>query len=220
MTGISNCQTNSSAQPGRLRNRPLAGENAENIVRLDSANQRLRESFVKWQCRIRQIAMREGGGKPSDGMMPALRLWQDGEPVGHIISVMNKAYEHSKTPEIRHMVRKTADPKARRDSAIKFFSEYYYQKPHEFADTLTATFPPGSAGAEQILDASRCWLKFEQFNQSYDIACRPYRLGENDPLFQSTFWHNLLFNPALPGDTVILGFEADWAASTANPSPI
>lgn len=220
MTVPSIWKTNSTAQPDRPRSRLLVGENAQNIVRLDSANQRLRESFVKWQCRVRQIAMREGGGKPSDGMMPALRLSQDGEPVGHIIAVMSKAYDFSKTPEIRHMVRKTADPKARRESGVKFFSEYYYQKPHEFADTLTATFPPHSEGAQKILDAGSCWLKFEQFNQGYDLACRPYRLGDNDPLFQSTFWHNLLFNPALPGDTVILGFEVDWAASTANPSPI
>lgn len=196
-----------------------AGE-SENVVRLDSANQQLRLSFLKWQCHIRQIAMREGEGRPSDGMMPELRLAPDGEPVGSIISVMSKAYEHSKTMEIRHLARKTADPKARRDSAIKFFSEYYYQKPREFSDTLTATFPPGSPGARKILDAGRCWLRFDQFSQRYDLACRPYRLGESDPLFQSTFWHNLLFNPALPGDAVIIGFDPDWDASSADPSPI
>lgn len=197
-----------------------AGENAGNVVRLDSANQRLRESFLKWQCHVRQIAMRQGGGKPSDGMMPELRLIEEGEPVGHIISVMCKSYEYSKTMEIRHLARKTHDPQARRESAIKFFSEYYYQKAREFSDVLTSTFPPDSPGAQSILEVGRCWLRFEQFSQIYEIACRPYRLGDNDPLYQATFWHNLLFNPALPGDTVILGFEPDWAASTAEPSPI
>ncbi len=195
-------------------------EIADNVVRLDSTNQKLRESFLKWQCHVRQIAMRQGGGKPSDGMLPAIRLSEDGEPIGHIISVMSKNYEHSKTMEFRHMIRRTRDPKVRRESAIKFLSEYYYQKPREFADTLTATFQPDSTGARDIMKAGRCWLRFEEYSQTYDIACRPYQMGENDPLYQATFWHNLLFNPSLPGDTIVVGFDPDWDASSADPSPI
>src|SRR5262245_24708716 len=30
----------------------------------------LREDFLAWQCRIRQIAMRQDGGRPSPGMRP------------------------------------------------------------------------------------------------------------------------------------------------------
>ncbi len=197
-----------------------SNEQAGNVVRLDSANQRLRDSFLKWQCHVRQIAMRQNGGKPSDGMMPELRLTADSTPAGNIISVMCKSYEYSKTMEIRHLARKTLDPQARRDSAIKFFSEYYYQKAREFSDIVTSTFPPGSPGAQSILEAGRCWLRFEQYNQTYDIACQPYRLGNNDPLHQATFWHNYLFNPALPGDAMIIGFKPDWASSSAEPSPI
>ena len=29
-----------------------------------------RDSFLDWQCRIRQVAMREEGGRPSPGMRP------------------------------------------------------------------------------------------------------------------------------------------------------
>lgn len=197
-----------------------SNENADNVVRLDGANQSLRLSFLKWQCQVRQIAMRQGGGKPTDGMTPSVRLAEDGAPIGHIISIMSKSFEYSRTMEIRHLARKTHDPKARRDSALRFFSEYYYQKAREFSDNLTTTFRPEASGARSILEAGKCWLRFEQFNQSFDVACRPYRLGENDPLHQATFWHNLLFNPNLPGDTTILGFEPDWAASAADPSPI
>lgn len=28
----------------------------------------LRDDFIAWQCRIRQIAMRQDGGRPSPGM--------------------------------------------------------------------------------------------------------------------------------------------------------
>ena len=35
-----------------------------------SAAKTLRDDFLAWQCRIRQIAMRQDGGRPSPGMRP------------------------------------------------------------------------------------------------------------------------------------------------------
>jgi hypothetical protein len=32
--------------------------------------QKLRDDFLGWQCRIRQIAMRQDSGRPSPGMRP------------------------------------------------------------------------------------------------------------------------------------------------------
>ena len=34
----------------------------------------LRDSFLRWQCRVRQIAMREASGRPDDAVTPALTL--------------------------------------------------------------------------------------------------------------------------------------------------
>ena len=31
---------------------------------------KIRDGFLEWQCRIRQVAMREEGGQPSSGMRP------------------------------------------------------------------------------------------------------------------------------------------------------
>ena len=42
----------------------------DNIILLEPAAQALRDEFIGWQCRIRQIAVREGGGRPSSGMRP------------------------------------------------------------------------------------------------------------------------------------------------------
>jgi len=33
----------------------------------------LRDDFLAWQCRIRQIATRQDGGRPSAGMRPRVR---------------------------------------------------------------------------------------------------------------------------------------------------
>jgi hypothetical protein len=190
------------------------------IVRMTSADTGLRDAFMRWQCRVRQIMMRDGRGRPGEAIMPAVTLPGADAPMGHIITVMSKAPQYSRTPEMRHMVRKTNDPALRREAALTFFSEYYYQKAAEFSDILTATFPPGSPGASSIREAGRATLTFEAYNQRYDLACRVWTLAGNNLLHQATYWHNLLFNPELAADTIILGFEPDWSRSSAAPSPL
>ena len=190
------------------------------VVRMASADNALRDSFMRWQCRVRQIMMRDDRGRPGDAIMPAVTLVGTDAPMGNVITVMSKGPQYSKTPEMRHMVRKTNDPAQRRDTALTFFSEYYYQKAAEFSDILTATFPPGSPGAAQIRDAGRVTLTFAAYNQRYDLDCRVWALAEHNPLHQATYWHNLLFNPGLAADTIILGFEPDWSRCTADPSPV
>jgi hypothetical protein len=188
---------------------------------MESAGNPLRDSFMRWQCRVRQMMMRDDRGRPGDAITPALTLAGDVAPMGHVITLMSKTPQYSKTPEMRHMARKTNDPAQRREAALTFFSEYYYQKAAEFSDILTATFPPGSPGAAQIREAGRVTLTFEAYNQRYDLECRVWTLAEHNPLHQATYWHNLLFNPGLAAaDTIILGFEPDWAQSSADPSPV
>lgn len=186
----------------------------------DGPERRLRLAFLRWQCRVRQIMMRDQAGRPSDGIMPSVTLAGEDEPIGHVITVLWKTGRHSITPEMRHMVRATNDPAQRREKALRLFSEFHYQKPEQFSDMLTATFPPGSPGAARIREAGACRLGFEAYNQRFDLACRVWLLAERNPGWQATYWHNLLFNPTLAPDTVILGFEPDWSRSSAEPSPV
>ena len=194
-----------------------------NIVRLDSGNERLRESFLRWQCRIRQIAMRTHGGRPTSGMTPLVSAARrpvpgaSADPITRIVTVLCKRPEHSATMELRHMARRTHDPAERRESALKFLAERYYQSSREFSDVLTASFPPDSATAAAMLDHRECRLAFEQFSQRFDLHCTIRRLSPNNPLREATFWHNLLFNPRLSADCIILGFEPDWPTSEADP---
>ena len=176
-----------------------------------------RNAFLKWQCRVRQMAMREYQGRPDDSIMPALTLAGETEPMGHIITLINKLPQYSLTPELKHMVKRTHDPAQRREKALEFFSATYYQKAREFSDILTATFPPGSGGAASIRSAERVTLSFNAYNQQFSLACKVWQLADTNALFQATFWHNALFNPSLSADTVVLGFEPDWEASHATP---
>lgn len=177
----------------------------------------LRLAFLKWQCRVRQVSMRDNEGRPDDAFTPALTLIGEDEPLGHVITIMNKSPGYSVTPELNHMLAKTNDPAQRRDQAIRYFSATYYQKAKEFSDILTSTFPPGSPGAARIRAAEHVMLSFDAFAQKFDLHCRVWRLAPNNLLHQATFAHNRLFNPDLSPDAEVLAFEPDWEKSSSEP---
>lgn len=177
----------------------------------------LRDAFLRWQCRVRQIAMRENNGRPGDAITPSLKLPGEREPMGHIVTLICKSPGYSVTPELMHIARKSNDPAQRREQAIRFLSAAYFQKPKEFSDILTATFPPASPGATKIRQAGRCTLLFEAHAQRFELDCKVRYLRGNNPLRAATWWHNKLFNPDLHPDTEILGFEPDWEGSAADP---
>lgn len=177
----------------------------------------LKSSFLRWQCRVRQMMMRENQGRPDDSITPQVFLPDNSEPMGHIITVLCKKPAHSLTPELKHMDLKTNDPAQKREQALQFFSATFYQKHREFSDILTATFPPDSPGALQLREAENCTLVFEAYNQRFDLYCKTWRLAAHNPLFEATMAQNRLFNQALPADSVLLGFEPDWDRSTSEP---
>ena len=51
-----------------------------NVVCLDGANERLRDAFLGWQCRIRQIAMRRHDGRPTSGVTPLVSVSRELTP--------------------------------------------------------------------------------------------------------------------------------------------
>ena len=177
----------------------------------------LRLAFLKWQCRVRQLAMRDNAGRPDDAITPELYLADEDEALGAVITILNKSPGYSVTPEMQHMAAKTNDPAQRRETALTFFSATYYQKASEFSDILTATFPPESPGAAKIREAGEVRLRFDAYNQVFELTCKVWRLAEHNPLFQATVAHNKLFNPAFAPGTEVLGFEPIWDRSSAEP---
>lgn len=177
----------------------------------------LRKAFLRWQCRTRQMAMRDLAGRPDGSMVPELWVPGDDDSLGHIITILNKSSGYSVVAELEHLARKTHDPAQRRNQALQFLSATYYQKANEFSDILTATFPPQSPGAATIRNAETVRLVFDAYAQNFDLKCRVWRLTENNPLYRATIAHNALFNPALSPGTEVLGFEPDWDQSFADP---
>lgn len=186
---------------------------------MDSAENRAnltRNHFMGWQCRIRQQVMRVDAGRPSDGMRPEL-VGPKGEDLGRIIVLINKEDAQEVTTQFRHMVLKTQDPNERYDSAMKFFASAYYQRGHEFDESLTALFGQESSIADGLAAAGRCTLKFDEFSQSYEMPCAVTDLEQHDIRYQATYWHNRLFNPAMPADVRVLALTPQWADVVAQP---
>ena len=187
------------------------------LVVLDEAAQALRGHFLGWQCRVRQYAVRQGGGRPTEGMRPRVLVLEPEADLGPVTVLINQLEPHEATSQFRHLARKTNDPVERYNGAIKLLSAAYYQRPEEFSDELTALFGPASPVAGRLLAGGGCRLLFAQYSQSYDLPCSLRRLPEDHPAFQATIWHNSLFNPNLPGGVQVLAFRPDWAKATADP---
>ena len=187
------------------------------VVRPEAAQAALRDHFLGWQCRLRQMAVRQAGGRPTSGMRPEVRLAEADTPLGAITTLIVRREPREATAQFRHLVRKTQDPAERHDAALETLAAAYYQRPREFSDELTALFGPAPGLADQLLAAGRCVLDFAQYSQRYRLPCAARNLGEDEPAFQATYWHNALFNPALPGGVRVLGFQPDWARAEAEP---
>ena len=189
----------------------------EDVVRLESAQQILRDHFLGWQCRLRQHAVRHLNGRPSPGMCPDVVISQADVVFPRVVVVLLRQEPATITAEWRHMIRRTKDPKERYDAALKYLSASYYQDTKGFSDRLFAVFAPASAAATRMRDAGSCELRFEEKRQSYHLPCRVERLAPDQAHWQAAFWHNSLFNPNLPGDVEILAFQPDWSRAQAEP---
>ncbi len=177
----------------------------------------IRDAFLGWQCRIRQMAVREYAGHPLAGMRPRM-LGPDGRVLAEAVTVLIVQREPAKaTDAFRHVVRRTRDPLERHEAAVKMLSSVFYQRPGEFSGVLTALFDIDSPTAAAARAAGECVLEFAQFNQSFRLSCAVAELDREGPAWQATYWHNHMFNPTLPGAVTILSFTPDWRGAEADP---
>jgi hypothetical protein len=183
----------------------------DNVVLTRAAAQALRAQFIGWQCRLRQFAARQDGGRPSSGMRARVTTPAGDELAAGIVVLISELEPANTTQQFRFQVLKTQDPNERYDKVLEFLQGRYFQEPARFSDVLTALFGPGSELAAQLLQHPRCELEFEQGSQRYRIPCAVARLPGTHPRHQATYWHNRLFNDQLPPGVDVLAFTPDWA---------
>lgn len=164
--------------------------------------------FIAWQCRLRKMSMREMGGRPSVGMSAGLHSIKGGEEQARIQFLIVKQKPEAGTAEIRHIVRKTPDPAEWVKNGLRILAERHYQDDFDFSNNLTALFSLDSSIADALNEAGECHLKFKQDSIEFAFDFDVQALEESDAAYQSTYWHNRLFNPTMPGKVQVLSFNS------------
>lgn len=162
--------------------------------------------FIAWQCRLRKMSMRELSGRPSVGMSAGVHSTKGGEEQARLQFLIVKQEPEAVTAEIRHIVRKSRDPAEWVKNGLRILAERYYQDNFNFSNHLTALFSLDSSVAAALLEAGQCQLRFNQDSIDYAFDFDVALLAESDAFYQSTYWHNHLFNPTLPGKVQVLAF--------------
>jgi hypothetical protein len=183
---------------------------ASNIVNLETAATALRDEFIGWQCRVRRQAMREAGGRPSEGMCPRV-LDPTGTTVANAITILLARIDADTIARtFEFQFKRTHDPLDRYEKAVTTLAAEYYQHPRHFTGVMSALFGGGSPTLEWLVASRRCVLVFHEFTHGYRVPCDVEQLASEDALFKSTYWHNAMFNPNLPPDIAVVAFTPDW----------
>lgn len=193
------------------------GADDDNVILLEPAAQALRDEFLGWQCRVRQLAVREQGGRPGSGMRPRVTSAEGTELSPGIVVLIVPEEPWNSAQLFRHQYLKTQDPVERYDKVLEITAASYFQHPRDFSDVMSALFGPGAALADSLLRAGRCILDFAQYSQSYRIPCAVEELPQDDGFYQATYWHNAMYNPNLPAGVRVLAFTPDWSRASAAP---
>ena len=178
-----------------------------NVVLTEQAAAALRDEFLGWQCRIRQLSARQSGGRPTAGMRPRLLSPRGDELASGITLLIVEEDPADSTALFRHQYLKTNDPIERYEKVLEILAASYFQRPTSFSDVMTALFGPDSVVAAGLLNHGGCSL----YAQAYRRPCKVAELATDDAFFQATYWHNRMFNPNMPPGVRILSFTPDWA---------
>jgi hypothetical protein len=182
-----------------------------------SKRKMLRDRFLDWQCRIRQTAMREDGGRPSPGMQPRLLDETGAELLPKLTVLLVPKDPEESTAFFRFQVMKAVDPRETYEKALAYLQADYFQTPDAFRDRLVATLPADAPLANAVLAAKRCMLDFAQARKAYRLPCKVKRLDADDADRDAAIWHNRVFNRTLPETAQVLAFKPDWKmAETTN----
>jgi hypothetical protein len=176
----------------------------------------LQREFIAWQCRIRQISLRDLDGQPMPAMRPTVSS-RKGEMISPAMMALLVPDDPGPSLSfLRFQIQKTSDPKAVRDAVTKYLASEFYQLPELFTDQLTAVFSPGSQTAARMLKLKQVLLGFEQYSQTFRMFCKVNQLPAGDEAREFSLWQARSFNPNIPGDATVLSFRPDWKTAVGS----
>ena len=184
-----------------------------------NSGQRLKAYFLGWQCRIRQIAVRQFGGMPMPGMRPRVSTKQ-GEPIApSMVSLLVPLEPVESTAYFKFQVQRTNEPEEAREAALKYLGSDYFQLPENFSDEMTAVFGADAHLTGVLLKAGEKLLDFEQYAQRFRLVCKVRRVRAKEPAHESSFWQAGCSIRTYQRMPRCLAFKPDWKRAHADPTP-
>jgi hypothetical protein len=183
------------------------------------SNRALRDYFIGWQCRVRQLALRDYGGRPLSAMRPRVTTRQGGILSPAVVVLLIEHEPGPSTAFLKFQVQRHNEAQRAFEAGVAYLGGEYYQRPEAFSDEMTAVFAAGSAAAQAMLRAREVLLDFEQFAQAFRMFCKVRRLPPVDPVREASLWQARIFNPQIANDAIVLGFRPDWKNASADPMP-
>src|SRR5258708_300318 len=107
-------------------------QETNNVVLTKAAAQLLRGEFIGWQCRVRQLAARQDGGRPSAGMRPRVVSLAGDELAAAVVVLITETDPENSTQQFKYQVLKTQDPNERYDAVLELLQGPYFQQPARF----------------------------------------------------------------------------------------
>ncbi|MEL6289005.1 MAG: hypothetical protein AAFQ42_05780 [Pseudomonadota bacterium] len=170
----------------------------------------IEDTFIGWQCRIRQIAMRQDAGRPSEGMAPRVTSGNGEVLHARMVVLIVPRTPMESTAYFKHQVRKSNDRREVLEKGLTYLQSTHFQVRTGFSTEMTALFAPQSPAATDLAARREVWLDFAQFGQAYRLPCLTRILDVREDAYAATLWHNRLFNPHLPDGATIIGLTPDW----------
>ena len=183
------------------------------------SNDRLKKYFLGWQCRIRQMSVRDYGGQPLPAMLPKVNARKGEVILRSMMSLLVPEDPGPATAFLRFQVQKTNEEQKARHAALQYLAADFYQLPELFSDEMTAVFGPGSDVAAALVRKREVLLSFDQYAQSFRMFCKVKMLGPKSEAREFSLWQARIFNPNVPNDAIVLSFKPDWKNAAADPFP-
>lgn len=178
---------------------------------------RRRDHFLGWQCRIRQFAVRQDGGRPSPGMKPKV-FRADGTLLSAGLTVLMVPRQPAEsTAFFKFNVQKSTDPRAVYEQGLDYMRGSFFGAPELFRDELAAVLQRGSPLAAALVKAKSCVLAFEQWSQTFRLIVKVRRMKPDEDAAASTLWQVRTFNPELPENVAVVGLAPEWKSAQASP---
>ena len=142
----------------------------------------LKTYFLGWQCRIRQVSVRDFGGQPLPAMRPRIS-GKDGTVISPAVNVLLGAGEPSaSTAFFKFQLQKTNQPEEVRRGRAEISRRGLFSDPGTVFRRNDGGFAAGSAHAARMARVKNVWLDFEQYSQSFHILCAVRIPGARDPV--------------------------------------